>query len=90
MHKVRYTEHINVIRTNTTSKFAQHILETGHEYDTMEILHIEKKGLKSNTLEIFHIYNITKRSLQTNDTFTDIHNIHNPINDILIKSYIHK
>jgi hypothetical protein len=47
----------------------------------MKILHIEKKGQKLNTLEKY-IYNTTKKVLQLNDTFTDIHN---PIFDILIK-----
>jgi hypothetical protein len=59
--KVCYREHINAIRTNRlNSKFAQHVLETGHNHNTrdqtMEILHIEKKGPKLNTLERFHIY----------------------------------
>jgi hypothetical protein len=76
--KVRYREHINAIRTNRqNSKFAKHILETGHNYDTldktMEILHMEKKGPKPNTLERFHMYDITKKDLQMNDIFTDIH-----------------
>jgi hypothetical protein len=50
----------------------------------MKILHIEKKGPKLNTLERFHIYDMTKRGLQMNDTFTDIHN---HIFDILIKTH---
>jgi hypothetical protein len=69
------------------SKFAQHILETGHDYDTidqsMKILHTEKKGSKLNTLQRFHIYDLAKRGLQMNDIFTDIHN---PIFDTLIKT----
>jgi hypothetical protein len=87
--KLRYKEHINAIRTNKqNSKYAQHILETRHNYDTMDqimkILHIEKKGPKLNTLERFHIYKMTKKGLQMNDTFTDIHN---PIFDVLIKTH---
>jgi hypothetical protein len=39
--------------SNVLSKFAQHTLETGHNYDTMnqimKILHVEKKGPKLNT-----------------------------------------
>jgi predicted transcriptional regulator len=82
---VRYREHINAIRTNRqNSKFPQHILETGHNYDTidktMKMLHMEKKGPKLNTLERFHIYDITKKGLQMNDTFTDIYN---PVFDIV-------
>jgi hypothetical protein len=42
---------------NSTS--AQHILESGHTYDTidqtMEILHIERKGQKLNILERYYI-----------------------------------
>jgi hypothetical protein len=50
----------------------------------MKILHTEKKGPKLNTSERFHIYDVTKKGLQMNDTFTDIHN---PIFDILIKTH---
>jgi hypothetical protein len=87
--KLRYKEHINAIRTNKqNSKFAQHILETRHNCDTMDqimnILHIEKKGPKLNTLERYRIYEMTKRSLQMNDTFMDMHN---PIFDVLIKTH---
>jgi hypothetical protein len=70
--------------------FAQHILDTGHAYntidETMKVLHIEKKGQKLNTLEHFQIYNLTKKSVQLNDTHTLTHN---PIFDILIKTYPH-
>jgi hypothetical protein len=87
-----YKEHTNTIRTNKqNSKFVQHILETGHNYDTidhsMKILQIEMKGPKLNTLERFHIYDKKKKGLQMNDTFTDIHK---PIFDILIKTHTHK
>jgi hypothetical protein len=86
--KVRYREHINAIWTNKqNSKFTQHILENGHTYNTMdqtmEVLHIEKKGPKFNILERLYIYDLTK-GLQMNDTFTDTHN---PIFDILIKRH---
>jgi hypothetical protein len=50
----------------------------------MKILHIEKKRPKLNTLERYHIYEMTKRGLQMNDTFTDMHN---PIFDVLIKTH---
>jgi hypothetical protein len=64
--KLRYKEHINAIRTNKqNSKYEQHILETRHNYDTMDqimkILHVEKKGPKLNSLERFHIYKMTER-----------------------------
>jgi hypothetical protein len=61
-------------------------LETGHTdgtiYQTMEILHIERKGQKLNTPERYHIYDTTKKDLQMNDAFADTHN---PIFDILTK-----
>jgi hypothetical protein len=86
--EVRYREHIHAVRTNRqNSKFAQNILGTRHDYDTidktMEILHIEKKGHKLNTLDRFHIYDRTKKGLQMNEPFTDIYN---PIFDILLKN----
>jgi hypothetical protein len=57
------------------SKFVQHIVETGHESDTIEktmkILHIGKKSKQSNTNDRFHIYEITKQNIQLNETFTE-------------------
>jgi hypothetical protein len=46
--KTRFKEHVRDTKNNGQySKFAQHIIDTGHEYDTIErttkILHIEKK-----------------------------------------------
>jgi hypothetical protein len=56
-------------------KFAQHIVKTGHKYDTIEktvkIPHIEKKNQKLNTYERFHTYKITKQNIQLNNTFTE-------------------
>jgi hypothetical protein len=85
----RYREHINATKSNKQhSKFASHILDSGHSYNTMdqtlEVLHIEKKGLKLNTLGRFYIYDLTKKGLQLNDTFSDMCN---PIFDILVKTY---
>jgi hypothetical protein len=62
--ETRFKEHIRDIRNNgQNSKFAQHILDTGHEYETIEkiikILHIEKKGQMLDTYERFHIYEIS-------------------------------
>jgi hypothetical protein len=84
--KAHYKEHLQAIRTNKhNSGFAQHILDTGHIYDsinqTMEVLHVEKKEQKLNTLERFHIYNLTKKALQMNDMHTETNN---PIFDTLI------
>jgi hypothetical protein len=60
--KVRYKEHIQAIKTKDkkNSNYAQHILDTeytnGTAYQTLEILHTEKKGQSLNTLERFQIY----------------------------------
>ena len=62
--RTRYKEHIREIKTNgQKSKFAQHIMDTVHNYHiekTMEKLHIEKKGKMLNAIESFHIYKLTK------------------------------
>jgi hypothetical protein len=85
--RTRYKEHIREIKTNgQKSKFAQNILDTTHNYDTiehtMELLHLEKNGKMLNALESYHIYELTKQSLQMNEALTDNHN---PIYDTLIK-----
>jgi hypothetical protein len=48
--------------------------------DTMDILHIERKGPLMNTLERFHIYNLSKENVHMNDTYADIYN---PIFDLI-------
>jgi hypothetical protein len=83
--KTRYREHILAIRNNnTTSRYAQHILETGHEYGTMEdiltIMQCERKGRRLNSLEQFYIHRLSKEKTQMNDTHK---NIHNPIFDLI-------
>jgi hypothetical protein len=85
--RTRYKEHIREIKMNgQISKFAQHILDTTHNYDTIEktmgILHIDKKGRMLNALESYHIYELTKQNLQMNEALTDNYN---PIYDTLIK-----
>jgi hypothetical protein len=77
--KARYKEHIRLIRTNNpNTKYAQHILDPQHDYgpiaDTMDILHIERKGQLMNTWDRFHIYKLSSNKLQLNDTYTDTHN----------------
>jgi hypothetical protein len=61
MSKICFKENIKAIKANEQNpKYAQHILDKGHKYGTvnktLEILHIEKKGHLINTLEIFHIH----------------------------------
>jgi hypothetical protein len=56
----RYKEHTQAIRTNKPNfKYAQHILDTQHTYgrieNTMDVLHIERKGPVMNTWECYHI-----------------------------------
>jgi hypothetical protein len=77
--RTRYKEQIREIKTNgQKSKYAQHILETTHEYgkieQIMEILHIERKGRMLNAMESYHIYELTKQNLQMNEALTDSHN----------------
>jgi hypothetical protein len=74
--KTIFKEHTRDIKNDgQNSKFTQHILDTGHEYETtektMKILHIEKKGQMLETYERFHIYEISKQNLQLNDNFTE-------------------
>jgi hypothetical protein len=75
-----------MIKSNkTTSKYAQHIPETGHTYgkveDTLNILHHENKGSIMNSWEQFHIHRLIKNNLQLND------DIWNPIFDLMITLY---
>jgi uncharacterized protein YbcI len=75
--RTRYKEHMRNITTNgITSKYAQHILDTTHNYDnideTMEIIYISKKSRMLDTLE--NIYGITKQEIQMNDAATGIYN----------------
>jgi hypothetical protein len=73
-----------------TSKYAQHILDTGHAYgkieETMDVIHVTGKGRLLNTLERFYIYDLSKNKLQMNDTYTDTYN---PIFDLSIKNNPH-
>ena len=59
---------------NGTSKYAQLLLENKHSigpiHNTMEILHIMKKGKLMDTWEKFHIYQETKLGSQINDKNT--------------------
>jgi hypothetical protein len=87
--KARFKEHIRDIKNNgQCSQFAQHILDTRHEYGTMEktleVLYIGKKGRALDTHEKFHIYQISKHDLQLNDNFIDTTN---PIFDTILHQY---
>jgi hypothetical protein len=61
------------MQTNSrSSKYAQHILNTTHNYDTMEIamkiLHVEDKEQMLDTLQNCNIYTLTKEGSQMNET----------------------
>jgi hypothetical protein len=77
--KTRYKEHIYAIRTNKpSSKYAEHMLNEGHTYgtieDTLDILHTNKKGRILDTLERYYIYRLKKHKLHMNDMYGDKHN----------------
>jgi hypothetical protein len=87
--RTRFKEHMHAIKSNkTTSKYVQHILESGHTYgkieDTLNILHHKNKGSIMNSWEQSHIHRLTKNNLQLNDAYTDTWN---PIFDLMITLY---
>jgi hypothetical protein len=69
------------------SKYAEHILNTEHTYNTIDttlkILHTEKKNRLLDTWERYHIYNFSKKRLHVNDTFA---NQYNPIFELIINN----
>jgi hypothetical protein len=71
-----------------TSRYAQHILDTQHTYDTIEdtldILHSERKGPLMSTLEPFHIYRLSKENIHMNGTYTDMYS---PTFNLITKYY---
>jgi hypothetical protein len=74
-----FKEHFHSFKYNNyKSKFAQHLLETGHEFgkidDTMSILYYKKKVKHVDTMEKFYIYRETKDNNQLNDKHTVIYN----------------
>jgi hypothetical protein len=52
--------------------------------DTLDILHIERKGPLMNTLERFHIYKLSKENMHMNNTYADTCN---PIFNLITKYY---
>ena len=76
----RYREHYrNYKHNNGTSKNAQNVLEHKHSigsiHNTMEILHVMRKGKLMDTWEKFHVYQETKSGLQIKDKNTVTRNI---------------
>ena len=75
-----YQVHLRDYKCNNgNSKYAQHLLDNKHSigpiHDTMEVLHVMKKGKMMDTLEKFHIYLETKLGRQINDKNTVTQNI---------------
>jgi hypothetical protein len=69
--KTQYNEHIRGIKNNgENSKFALHIQNTGHRCtsieETLDTLHVQRKGRMMNTLESFRIYEAYKQGIQLN------------------------
>jgi hypothetical protein len=76
---VRYKEHIKTIRSNTyKSEYAQHMLEHGHTYGTIEdtvgILKTAENVPYINTLERYCVYKNSQLGIQINDTYTEMTN----------------
>lgn len=76
----RYREHFRDYKYNNgTLKYAQHLLDNKHCIgsinNTMEVLHVMRKGKIMDTLEKFHIYNETKLGQQIDDKNTVTQNI---------------
>ena len=73
------------------SKFAQHLLEEGHEFGPMEsimdIVQYANKGKMMDTIEKFHIYELTRRGSQINDKLTIQRN---PIFETIVRHSQHK
>ena len=88
---MRFREHHRDYKyANNKSKFAQHVLEEGHDFgpmeDIMEIIHIANKGRLLDTLERFHMYRETQLGSQINDKLTTQSN---PIFEAIIQNTPH-
>jgi len=86
---IHYNEHKQAFRNNShTSRFAQHLNEKGHSFDTinniMQVLHFQKEGTHLNTIERFHIHTeyTANNNLNNNHTL-----FHNAIFDTLLKTH---
>jgi hypothetical protein len=86
--RTRFKEHIREIKYNgENSKFALHIQNTGHKCanidETLDILHIQRKGKMMNTLENYRIYEACKLQIQLNEALSDTYN---PIFETILKN----
>jgi hypothetical protein len=76
--RTRFKEHARDTGNNKqNSKFAEQILDMGHEYEVLEknmkIFHIEEKRQMLDSYERFHIYEISKQNTQLNDNVAEIY-----------------
>ena len=72
---IRYREHKHDFKYMIhKSKFAQHLLEEDHSFDTMEnvmeVIRFANKGRMMDALEKFYIYDATRKGTQINDRLT--------------------
>jgi hypothetical protein len=89
--QVRFREHKHDYKYMCyKSKFAQHLLEEGHSFDTMEniteIIQYARKGRMMDAHEKFHIYDITRKGVQINDRLMILRN---PIFDAVLRNRQH-
>jgi hypothetical protein len=76
----RYREQFRDYKYNNgTSKYSQHLLDNKHSIgpisNTMEVLHVMRKGKMMDILEKLHTYQETKLGRQINDKNTVTQNI---------------
>jgi hypothetical protein len=73
----RFNEHKRAFRLNS-SKYATHILNNQHSFgqiqDTMQILHVRRKGPHLNTTEKFFIHKEAANNNHLNDEHTVANN----------------
>jgi len=72
---VRFREHQHDFRYMCRkSKFAQHLLDEGHDFspmeDIMDVIQYANRGKLMDTIERFHIYELTSKGSQINDKLT--------------------
>jgi len=90
--RVRFREHLNDYKhMYNKSKFAQHLLNEGHNFgpmeDIMDVIQFAKKGKMLDTLERFYIYEATHKGIQINDKLTVQKN---PIFETLVQHHTHR
>ena len=89
--QIRYREHKHDYKYMChKSRFAQHLLEECHSFDTMEntmeVIQFARKGRMMDALEKFHIYDITRKDIQINDRLKIQRN---PIFDAVLRNHQH-